>query len=57
MAQTVKRQSDTGFDRAQGEARFGGDLIRLRVDRARPVGGLTGWKPMMPVTQWSLQKR
>lgn len=35
----------------------GGDLVRLQVHRAEPVGGLTGWRPAMPVTQWSLVKR
>lgn len=35
----------------------GGDLVKLQVHRAEPVGGLTGWRPSMPVTQWSLVKR
>jgi precorrin-6Y C5,15-methyltransferase (decarboxylating) len=35
---------------------FGGDLTRLSVSRAKPVGALSGWKPFMPVTQWSLTK-
>ncbi len=35
----------------------GGDLVKLQVHRAEPVGGLTGWRPAMPVTQWSLVKR
>lgn len=34
--------------------RFGGELIRLQVARARPVGAFRGWEPLMPVTQWSL---
>jgi precorrin-6Y C5,15-methyltransferase (decarboxylating) len=34
----------------------GGDLGRISVQRASPVGGLTGWRPLMPVTQWSLIK-
>ncbi len=37
--------------------RHGGQLVRLSVERAEPVGGLTGWRPLMPVTQWSLVKR
>nr|WP_296430174.1 precorrin-6y C5,15-methyltransferase (decarboxylating) subunit CbiE [Roseovarius sp. BRH_c41] len=37
--------------------RHGGDLVKLQVNRAEPVGGLTGWRPLMPVTQWSLVKR
>ncbi len=36
---------------------FGGDLVRISVHRAEPVGRLTGWRPAMPVTQWSLVKR
>lgn len=36
---------------------YGGDLVRLSVHRAEPVGRLTGWRPAMPVTQWSLVKR
>jgi precorrin-6Y C5,15-methyltransferase (decarboxylating) len=30
----------------------GGDLTRISVERAAPVGGFTGWRPAMPVTQW-----
>ncbi|ROU02729.1 precorrin-6y C5,15-methyltransferase (decarboxylating) subunit CbiE [Histidinibacterium lentulum] len=35
----------------------GGQLSKISVHRAEPVGGLTGWRPLMPVTQWSLVKR
>ncbi len=35
----------------------GGLLVKLQVNRAEPVGNLTGWRPLMPVTQWSLVKR
>lgn len=35
----------------------GGDLVKLQTHRAEPVGRLTGWRPSMPVTQWSLIKR
>jgi precorrin-6Y C5,15-methyltransferase (decarboxylating) len=34
----------------------GGELIRLSVERLVPVGGLHGWRPAMPVTQWSVVK-
>jgi len=33
-------------------AELGGDLIRIAVSRAGQVGGKTGWRPAMPVTQW-----
>lgn len=41
---------------AQGWKKYGGELSRLAISRADPIGGLTGWRPMMPVTQWSLVK-
>lgn len=37
-------------------ARHGGDLVRIAVSRAEPVGRLNGWRPAMEVTQWSLAK-
>ena len=36
--------------------RHGGDLTRISVSRAEPVGPFTGWKPMMAVTQLSAVK-
>lgn len=36
--------------------RYGGELIKLSVARADPVGAYRGWRPLMPVTQWSLTK-
>jgi precorrin-6Y C5,15-methyltransferase (decarboxylating) len=38
---------------AEWHARVGGELTRLSVAHAAPVGGFTGWKPAMPVTIWS----
>ncbi len=38
------------------QARLGGSLIRLDVSRASAVGSMSGWKPAMPVTQWSWTK-
>ncbi|CAN7465446.1 MULTISPECIES: precorrin-6y C5,15-methyltransferase (decarboxylating) subunit CbiE [Ensifer] len=40
----------------QRHARLGGSLIRIDIARASPVGGMTGWRPAMPVTQWSWTK-
>ena len=34
-------------------AALGGELIRIAVSRADPVGEKTGWRPAMPVTQWA----
>jgi precorrin-6Y C5,15-methyltransferase (decarboxylating) len=38
------------------QARHGGSLLRLSVERAGAVGGLTGWRAAMPVVQWSVTK-
>jgi precorrin-6Y C5,15-methyltransferase (decarboxylating) len=37
-------------------AAHGGSLRRFSVDRASPVGGMHGWRPAMPVTQWAWTK-
>jgi len=38
-------------------AKHGGELCKLQISRAEAVGRLSGWKPAMTVTQWSLIKR
>jgi len=42
---------------AQWYSRAGGELRRFQHYRAEPVGGFTGWRPAMPVTQWSVTRR
>ncbi len=37
-------------------ADVGGELVRLAVQRAEPVGGFTGWRAAMPVTIWSVTR-
>jgi precorrin-6Y C5,15-methyltransferase (decarboxylating) len=39
------------------QARLGGSLIRIDISRAAPVGGMQGWRPAMPVTQWAWAKK
>jgi precorrin-6Y C5,15-methyltransferase (decarboxylating) len=36
--------------------RAGGTLTRIAVSRAAPIGGRTGWRPLMPVTQYAAVK-
>jgi precorrin-6Y C5,15-methyltransferase (decarboxylating) len=36
--------------------RRGGDLTRIALSRAAPVGSMQAWRPAMPVTQWSWTK-
>ena len=36
--------------------RHGGELVRLQLARAEPVGTMFGWRAAMPVTQWRARK-
>lgn len=36
--------------------RHGGELVRLHVERAEPLGTFTGWTPARAVSQWSVTK-
>jgi precorrin-6B C5,15-methyltransferase / cobalt-precorrin-6B C5,C15-methyltransferase len=42
---------------AAAYAEHGGELIRLAVEQASPIGSFTGWTPARTVTQWSWSKR
>ncbi len=35
-------------------SRRGGDLRRFQHYRGEPLGGFTGWRPAMPITQWAV---
>ncbi len=37
-------------------AELGGRLTRISVSHADSIGSMTGWRPAMPVTQWSWNK-
>lgn len=50
VATAVTVESEAVLGAAHAE--HGGTLTRLQVSRAVPVGGFTGWRPAMPVTQW-----
>ncbi|OBF34995.1 precorrin-6Y-methylase [Mycobacterium sp. ACS1612] len=41
---------------AQWYSHLGGELRRFQHYRGEPLGGLTGWRPAMPITQWSVTK-
>ncbi len=36
---------------------LGGDLVRISVSRSARLGGVTGWRPALPVTQWIWEKQ
>ncbi|SOE02010.1 precorrin-6y C5,15-methyltransferase (decarboxylating) subunit CbiE [Blastococcus haudaquaticus] len=54
VANAVTVQSETVL--AAWSAGVGGDLVRIGVQHAEPVGRFTGWRPAMPVTIWSVVK-
>ncbi|MEX2974171.1 precorrin-6y C5,15-methyltransferase (decarboxylating) subunit CbiE [Streptomyces sp. C184] len=54
VANTVTLESEALL--ADRHRRHGGELVRLAVSHAVPVGGFTGWRQAMPVTQWSAVK-
>lgn len=54
VANTVTLESEALL--ADAYRRHGGELVRLAVAYAVPVGGFTGWRQAMPVTQWAVQK-
>ena len=52
VANAVTLESEAILIAAHAE--HGGDLARIAVSRAEPVGPFRGWRPLMTVTQWSL---
>ncbi len=38
-------------------AKLGGDLRRFQHYHGQPIGGFTGWRPAMPITQWTVVKK
>ncbi|WNZ07003.1 precorrin-6y C5,15-methyltransferase (decarboxylating) subunit CbiE [Streptomyces sp. 11x1] len=54
VANTVTLESEALL--ADAHRRRGGELVRLAVAQAVPVGGFTGWRQAMPVTQWAVRK-
>jgi precorrin-6Y C5,15-methyltransferase (decarboxylating) len=55
VANAVTAESEAVL--AQWYSRVGGELRRFQHYNGEPVGGFTGWRPAMPVTQWSVTKR
>ena len=41
---------------ADARARHGGELVRLSIAHAEPVGTMLGWRTAMPITQWAFAK-
>ncbi|MFJ3927447.1 precorrin-6y C5,15-methyltransferase (decarboxylating) subunit CbiE [Streptomyces sp. NPDC090022] len=54
VVNTVTLESEALLARRYRE--HGGELVKLAVSHAVAVGGFTGWRQAMPVTQWSVTK-
>ncbi|MCX4806566.1 precorrin-6y C5,15-methyltransferase (decarboxylating) subunit CbiE [Streptomyces sp. NBC_01214] len=54
VVNTVTLESEAVL--AERYRRHGGELVKLAVAHAAAVGGFTGWRQAMPVTQWSVTK-
>ncbi|MFC6093484.1 precorrin-6y C5,15-methyltransferase (decarboxylating) subunit CbiE [Saccharothrix lopnurensis] len=54
VANAVTLESEAVLTRWR--ARLGGELTRVEVSRAAPVGGFTAWRPHLPVTTWAVTK-
>lgn len=54
VANAVTLESEARLTQLHGE--LGGDLARLAVQSAAPVGPYRGWRAAMPVTQWCVSK-
>ena len=37
-------------------SRVGGELVRVSVEHAEPLGSFTGWRPARPVVQWAVTR-
>jgi precorrin-6Y C5,15-methyltransferase (decarboxylating) len=55
VAHAVTLESEA--DLRDAFSRRGGELQRISVETAEPVGPYHGWRPSMPVTQWAWNKK
>ncbi|MEG4048536.1 precorrin-6y C5,15-methyltransferase (decarboxylating) subunit CbiE [Microcoleus sp. Pol17_C1] len=47
---------ESEFKVLQWHDRYGGELIRIAIQRVGAIGSFQGWKPLAPVTQWAVVK-
>ena len=51
VVNTVTVEGEQAVLRARGGR--GGDLTRIAIDRAAPIGAFSAWRPQLPVIQWA----
>jgi precorrin-6B C5,15-methyltransferase / cobalt-precorrin-6B C5,C15-methyltransferase len=54
VANAVTAESEAVL--VQAYSRFGGELRRFQHYQGEPLGGFTGWRPQLPITQWAMIK-
>jgi precorrin-6B C5,15-methyltransferase / cobalt-precorrin-6B C5,C15-methyltransferase len=55
VANSVTAESEVLLVQAYSE--HGGELRRFQHYHGEPLGGFTGWRPQLPITQWVVTKR
>lgn len=38
------------------QKKFGGELVRISLSRAEPIGSMLCWRPQLPIVQWAVRK-
>ena len=54
VANAVTVESEANL--AARHKQYGGELVRVQIARAEPIGGALGWRYLMPITQWAVVK-
>jgi precorrin-6Y C5,15-methyltransferase (decarboxylating) len=54
VANAVTIESEAAL--AAWQKSYGGELVRIFVAHAEPIGGALGWRHLMPITQWAVVK-
>jgi precorrin-6Y C5,15-methyltransferase (decarboxylating) len=54
VANAVTAESESVL--TQAYSLLGGQLRRFQHYHGEPLGGFTGWRPQLPVTQWAVTK-
>jgi precorrin-6Y C5,15-methyltransferase (decarboxylating) len=55
VANAVTVESEAAL--AQAYSQHGGELRRFQHYQGEPLGGFTGWRPQLPITQWAVTKQ
>jgi precorrin-6Y C5,15-methyltransferase (decarboxylating) len=54
VANSVTLETEMILQNAFNE--YGGNLVRVEISTARPIGSKNLWQPAYPITQWSVEK-